>query len=136
MNLNNGKGDVVYKNKKYYEKENLLYNYFTAIEHKNNNDWWIIQPIEEDSLFLTYLLNENGINRVPDQNSHQYFTRWRSSGSGNAKFSPDGTQYALYNYTDQLNYAMISIERLAYYPIIKRLMSNPILTLTMKDLMA
>lgn len=103
MSLNNGTGDVTSKNNRYYEKENPLYFYFTAIQHKNKKDWWIIQPVEEDSIYLTYLLNENGINRMSDQNSHQYFNRWRSSASGMAKFSPDGTKYALYNYVDQLH---------------------------------
>lgn len=103
MNLDNKLGNVVVKNKRYYEKENPMYFYFTAIQHANKKDWWIIQPIEEDSVYLTYLLDNNGINRMPDQNTHQYFNRWRSTASGMAKFSPDGTKYALYNYVDQLH---------------------------------
>lgn len=99
INLEN----VTQKNIKYYEHGNIMFNYFTAIEHQNEKDWWIIQPIVEDSIFLTFLVNENGINRRSDQNSHQLFTEDYSSGSGNAKFSPDGTKYALYNYRDQLH---------------------------------
>lgn len=40
---------------------------------------------------------------MPNQNSQQYFNRWRSTASGMSKFSPDGTKYALFNYVDQLH---------------------------------
>jgi hypothetical protein len=103
MSLDNGKGDVVVKNKKYYEKQDPMYLYFTAIFHQNKKDWWIIQPISEDSIFLTYILNETGIKRMSNQNTHQFFTKFYSSASGMSKFSPDGTKYALYNYRDQLH---------------------------------
>ena len=103
MRLNNGLGDVTLKNQRYVQNQNILSSYFTAIKHQNKKSWWIIQPLEEDSLFLTFLLDENGINRHENQNTHQFFDRWRSSASGTAKFSPDGTKYAIYNYFDQLN---------------------------------
>lgn len=103
MRLNNGLGDVTVKNKRYVQNQNLLSSYFTAIKHQNKISWWIIQPLEEDSLFLTFLLDETGINRSANQNTHQFFDRWRSSASGTAKFSPDGTKYAIYNYFDQLH---------------------------------
>jgi hypothetical protein len=43
------------------------------------------------------------LTRLANQNTHQYFDRFRSSASGTAKFSPDGTKYAIYNYYDQLH---------------------------------
>lgn len=103
MRLNNGLGDVTVKNRRYVQNQNLLSSYFTAIKHQNKKSWWIIQPLEEDSLFLTFLLDESGIKRRANQNTHQFFDRWRSSASGTAKFSPDGTKYAIYNYFDQLH---------------------------------
>lgn len=103
MNLDGGLGDVVVKNKRYVSNQNLLYSYFTGIKHQNKKDWWLIQPLRDDSIFLTFLINENGINRMPDQNTHQYFDGYRSSASGTARFSPDGSKYALYNYYDQLH---------------------------------
>lgn len=103
MRLNNGLGDVTVKNQRYVQNQNLLYSYFTAIQHQDKKSWWIIQPLEEDSLFLTFLLDETGIKRQENQNTHQYFDRWRSSASGTAKFSPNGTKYAIYNYYDQLH---------------------------------
>ena len=51
MRLNNGLGDVTVKNKRYVQNQNLLSSYFTAIKHQNKISWWIIQPLEEDSLF-------------------------------------------------------------------------------------
>lgn len=100
--LDNGKGDVIIKNERIYEHENLLYCYFTAIKHTNKDDWWLVRPIL-GNYFLTYLINSDGIIRQPDQDSHVTFDRERSSASGTAKFSPDGTKYALYNYYDQLH---------------------------------
>jgi len=102
MSLAGGKGEVVAKNKKYYERENLTYAYFSGIKHENQEDWWLIQPTKYDSIFLTFLLSEKGIERKANQNSQEYFNDYTSAG-GTAKFSPDGTKYALYNYTNQLH---------------------------------
>lgn len=103
MSLNGGLGDVIEKNTTAYSDSNSMVSYLTAIQHDNGIDWWILQPIVEDSTFLTYLISENGIERQANQNTHQYFNRFRSSASGTAKFSPDGTKYALYNFYDQLH---------------------------------
>ena len=51
---------------------------------------------------LTFLLDANGISLNKVQPSTQIFDKSRSSASGSAKFSPDGTKYAIYNYYDQL----------------------------------
>ncbi len=102
MSLDHGNGDLKEKNITNYGKS-VLFNYFTAIKHINKKDWWLIQPVTDDSIYLTFLLDEAGINRKPDQNTHQYFDMSKSSASGSAKFSPDGTKYALYNYYDQLH---------------------------------
>lgn len=103
MSLNGGLGDVIEKNRTLYSDSNSLVSYLTAIRHNNGIDWWVIQPLVEDSTFLTYLISENGIERQDNQNTHQYFNTYRSSASGTAKFSPDGTKYALYNFYDQLH---------------------------------
>ncbi|MFM2393275.1 MAG: hypothetical protein RLZZ546_1257, partial [Bacteroidota bacterium] len=102
MTLDGGKGDITYKNKTIYEPENVLLFYTTGIKHKNKSEWWFIQPIENDSIFLTFLIDNNGLSQPFFQNSHEYFNNYTSAG-GTAKFSPDGTKYALYNYTNQLH---------------------------------
>jgi len=98
-----GKGDVVFKNEYFYTGHHLMASYLTAIRHQNQKDWWIIQPKVNDSTFLTFLLDETGIQRMEDQNTGYFFDKHRSSGSGTARFSPVGTQYAIYNYYDQLH---------------------------------
>ena len=103
MTLNDGLGDVVVKNQQFYEGDNLLRSYLTAIRHENKKDWWILQPVVEDSLILTFLLDENGISKTAENNSHQFFSTSYSGATGTAKFSPDGTKYALYNYYDNLH---------------------------------
>lgn len=60
------------------------------------------KPITDDSIIVTFLIDEEGIQRYPDQYAHQFFERDKSSTSCTAKFSPDGTQYAIYNETDGL----------------------------------
>lgn len=103
MTLDGGNGDVIIKNKSYYPRILKMYSYFTAMLHENKKDWWIIKPVVNDSIFLVFNLNENGINIHSMQNTHQFFDESRSSASGTAKFSPDGKKLALYNYYDQLH---------------------------------
>ncbi len=103
MTLDSGKGDVVFKNEYFYTGNYMMSSYLTALRHQNQKDWWIIQPKVNDSTFLTFFLDETGIQRVEDQCTGYFFDKHRSSGSGTAKFSPDGTQYAIYNYYDQLH---------------------------------
>ena len=103
MNENNGLGKVTIKNKRIYTGKQCLAYYLTGIQFIDKASFWLVQPISEDSIFVTYLIDSDGIHRQPDQNTHQYFNRDRSSSSGTAKFSPDGTKYALYNYYDQLH---------------------------------
>ncbi|TVQ50918.1 MAG: T9SS C-terminal target domain-containing protein [Saprospirales bacterium] len=103
MQLDNGGGDVVFKNGVLYNDQVPLWYYLTAVRHQNGRDWWIVQPIEEDSVFLTFLIDETGIHRQEYQSTGYYFTRFRSSASGTARFCPYGTRYAIYNYYDQLH---------------------------------
>lgn len=103
MSLNNSRGDVVYKDSLIYNDNKLLFSYLDAIPHNNGIDWWIIQPLENDSLFLTIMVSEEGFSIMDYQNTSQYFDDFRSSASGTSRFSPDGTKYAIYNYYDNLN---------------------------------
>jgi hypothetical protein len=70
--------------------------------HSNGKDWWIVQPIADDSKFAVYLLDKNEFS-LSFQSTNHYFSREHSSAGGTAKFSPDGTKYALYNYDEQLH---------------------------------
>ncbi|MBP6238199.1 MAG: T9SS type A sorting domain-containing protein [Saprospiraceae bacterium] len=100
-NTNSDQSEVTEKNVKFYLKNDMLLLYLTAIRHSNQKDWWVLQPLLGASI-LTILINDNGIILDKTQSSHQVFDSFRSSASGTAKFSPDGTKYAIYNYYDQL----------------------------------
>ncbi|HAQ38135.1 MAG TPA: hypothetical protein DCQ58_06460 [Saprospirales bacterium] len=103
MNLDNGKGDVTNKNIVLYDERQSLSSYLTAIRHANGKDWWIVQPLQEDSLFISFLLTQNGFEKQNFQNSHEFFKESGTSAAGTAKFSPDGTKYALYAYKNNLH---------------------------------
>lgn len=102
MTLDNGNGDVSYKNVRIYEKQDMILSYTTAIEDKDNEGWWLLQPVIGND-FIMYYLGRNGIERFENQESSINFTRDYSSSAGTAKFSPDGKKLALYNYNDQLH---------------------------------
>ncbi len=103
MALDEGRGAVVFKEVPLYEDDDILSSYLTAIQHVNEEDWWIVQPKEENDSFLIYKIDRNGIFREQNQASEIFFSRELSSAAGTASFSPDGKRYALYNYNDQLN---------------------------------
>lgn len=96
MTLDDGKGDVMFFDSILYDAPVTIPN-LEAINTLNGKDWWILQPVEEDSLILTYKLDKNGIARLPDQNSYVFFADKRSSG-GTMRFSPDGEKLAYYDY--------------------------------------
>ncbi len=96
MTLDGGRGDVVYFDSILYEGRSVNH-CLEAIYSDNGKDWWILQPVENDSLFLTYQINENGIERFADQASDVHF-KFLRAGGGTMRFSPDGTKLAYYDY--------------------------------------
>jgi len=102
MNTTDELGIVEEKGELVLEDDRLV-SYLTAINHTNGTDWWIVQPMRDDSLFTIFYIDENGITRQPDQSTGVYLDSYRASSSGTAKFSSDGTKYAFFNYYDQLN---------------------------------
>jgi hypothetical protein len=96
MTLDHGLGDVVYFDSILYHGRVTMSN-LEAIYQKNSKNWYIIQPKENDSIFLIYQINENGITQLQDQNSHVYF-KFLRSGAGTMRLSPDGTKLAYYDY--------------------------------------
>ena len=99
----NDAGIATIKNKVFYENVESMGRYFSAIADDSQSGYWIIQPLVEDSIFLTFYLDDTGIDYRGEQNTLQFFDAFRSSASGTSKFSPDGTKYAIYNYYDQLH---------------------------------
>lgn len=99
MTLDGGLGDVVEKNVVFHDGE-ILSSYLTSIAHENGRDWWIINPVFPSG-YLVYLLDENGISLSSIQGDHVW-DDFYSSSSGDARFSPDGTKYALFNRWDNV----------------------------------
>ena len=94
---------VVTKNEKLYEGDDLSSSYLSAVPIKESEGFFIFQPKVEDSSLVSYKLDENGFERLDDQNLEHFFDNFRSSASGTSKFSPDGSRYAFYNFYDGLH---------------------------------
>lgn len=101
MSLDGGLGDVTIKNKSFYEGD-LHWSYLTAINHDNGDDWWIINPAIKENGYLTYLLSDEGISLNQVQEVGPELDFLYTGSSGDAKFSPDGTKYSLFNHYDGL----------------------------------
>ena len=101
QNLNFGNGDVTEKNIVIINDVELMYSYLTAVQHSNNEYWWIIQPDKINS-FHTILLDDQDFRNYGRQSSGAPEFQEFSSASGTAKFSPDGNFYAFYNVYDNL----------------------------------
>ena len=102
MDMDGGLGDVTtIKDSTFYKQNQVLSSYLTAIRHQNGRDWWIVQPLEDTNLYVTFKLNEEGIKLIREQQIGKVFD-WNASSSGTARFSPDGTKYAYYNESDGL----------------------------------
>lgn len=95
MALDEGKGAVVEKDIPIHRTQ-LISSFMSAIPHSNQKDWWIMSP-GEGQLIFRLLLTENGFEKVDSQSVQTVWNINAHSGSGNAKFSPDGTQYVTFN---------------------------------------
>jgi hypothetical protein len=102
MRLEEGKGDVKFKNISLYENNDIMNCYITAISESNNEGWWLIHPIRGDR-FISFFIGMDSIKRYPDQASFHEFIQGRTSSAGTARFSPNGDRYALYSFRDQLH---------------------------------
>lgn len=101
MSLENGFGDVTFKNEPFHESR-YLWSYLTAISHSNGKDWWIIQPKSEVEENYIFLLNEHGFTLIDSFPLGNVPFDENTSAGGDAKFSPDGSKYVFFNYGDGL----------------------------------
>lgn len=94
MSLENGLGDVVEKNVVFHD--GLTYSaYLTSIAHSNKKDYWIINPLLPTG-YIIYLLDNNGIKFSSVENG-PVWDDFYSNDAGDARFSPDGAKYAIFN---------------------------------------
>lgn len=99
--MDEGLGAVTEKNVDFYTIDKFLWSYLTAIYHANGEDWWIINP-GSDSKFYVFTIDREGLSLYNIQDALDELDPINASASGDAKFSPDGTQYAYFNHYDGL----------------------------------
>jgi hypothetical protein len=95
MELNNGNGDVVEKNKPVVISE-LSNSHLTACKHANGRDWWVIMPQIGTNIYHYCLLTPNGV-EGPWQQSIGNNAFGKQNWDGMACFSPDGSKYLYYD---------------------------------------
>jgi hypothetical protein len=93
MSKNNGKGEVIEKNKVLYDQNYLDVGKITACRHANGIDWWIVVADYISKNYNVFLLSSQGI----IFKSKQSFEKGQEAGVGQAVFSPDGSKYARLN---------------------------------------
>jgi len=91
MSLNNGLGDVVFKNSSILQ-DTLVRGELGATKHANGRDWWLITHAVNSSKFYKLLITPFSI-LVSSQN----YGTWRNLYPGCTDFSPDGSKFAQYN---------------------------------------
>ncbi len=99
MSLDNGNGAVLEKNINFYS-DILFSNFLTSISHSEENSWWILDLVGPSG-YIVYTLTEDGLDvskKLPGPTWSPVYT----SSSGYARFSPDGTKYAIFNKFDGL----------------------------------
>jgi hypothetical protein len=92
MNLNNGYGDVVEKNKVVIEKY-LSGSDLTATRHSNNLDWWILVPGRANDKYYSIQFTENGPMLYKEMKLGIPM-EYLDDGGSQSCFSSDGTKYA------------------------------------------
>ncbi|MEP7197698.1 MAG: T9SS type A sorting domain-containing protein [Saprospiraceae bacterium] len=97
MNLDQGMGDVIYKNHSIYQDSLMLGN-LTACRHANGRDWWIPIFYYRGMKCFMFLLDPSGLRLHHIQEIPFEFS---ISGSGQAQFSPNGRNYVFFNQNSQ-----------------------------------
>ncbi len=102
MRLDGGLGDVTKKDSTFFEGQ-FQSDYLSALANEDNTGWWFMTPARYDSLYYTWLLDEQGISLV-DSQAIGPIAHLESFGfAGDARFSPDGSKYAYFNLIDGLS---------------------------------
>ena len=81
-----------------------------AVKHANGKDWWMIVPEDSTNNYNIILVDELGIHNTHDQVIGNMIGFY-GIGTGQCKFSPDGTKFARWTSTQQLLYAEFDREK-------------------------
>jgi hypothetical protein len=98
MGTNNGAGSVVWKNQPLVE-DTLYVGHLTANRHANGRDWWIPVGERNSNAYHTLLFTPEGIQDTFIQMIGDS-TQRPGHATGQACFSPDGSQYFRYSFID------------------------------------
>ncbi len=100
--LENGLGNVTEKNVTFFDG-NLQAGFLTAISKPDSKDYWILNPSLLDNRYYLWSLTQEGIMLQDSQQIGPLASEERKQTLGDARFSPDGTQYAYFNLHDGLS---------------------------------
>ena len=106
INAEGGKGAVVSEEFKVWLNEYRL-GYLTATRHANGRDWWLLCPGTEANKIYTFLVSPDGIDLTQESNIGLLITANQTNGQ--AKFSPDGSQYAILESEFNSDIAMVHL---------------------------
>ncbi len=91
MSLKNGKGEVTVK-RQLINSSFFMDGHFTACQHANGRDWWLVQRGYSSNRYFIYLVTPDAILYIRDQfigaDSNE------PDAVGQSAFSPDGSKYA------------------------------------------
>jgi hypothetical protein len=93
MNVNNGAGKVIEKNKVLIQDAYLSHNRMTAVRHGNGRDWWLVKPHKTKQEFYSFLVGEKGV-ESPIISNLQEFNDMSIGLDGQSSFSSYGNLYA------------------------------------------
>ncbi len=94
MEQDSGLGGMVIKNQ-FLIEDTLIEGFLTATKHANGRDWWVFSHEYQNSKFYSWLL-------TPDSTYGPFIQAIgvdiNYDAIGQAKFSPDGSKYAIVNH--------------------------------------
>lgn len=100
MTKQNGLGEVIKKGVNIF-KDTLDSGNIYACKHANNQDWWIIIKKIYSNTWNKILVTKDTIYKYSSQKIGK-FDDWEGGGSGQYCFSKDGSKFATYNRTEQI----------------------------------
>ena len=100
MSLNSELGGVTDKNITLIS-DTLSGGNLSAVKHANGRDWWVIVPVPNADFVYTLLITPNGIQGHFQRRTDGII--WNKQNIGVSIFSPDGSKYVRYDYSNDLN---------------------------------
>ena len=100
ISKNNGLGEVYLHNQLILPDSTYL-GEMAAVKHANGQDWWVIVPEDSNAVYNVLLLDSLGIRKSHEQKMGGKVGHF-GTGSGQCRFSPDGSTFARWTQTRQL----------------------------------